>query len=186
MKKIIINGIEHKITMTISVYYEICSLCGSIENLSDWLKEKDSHNRLRTVINIFLKGHEQKEKYRIKKGLDKEKEFPDYELPKFFKSHEIISAYTAIFAEATSAMYHEIPQSVDINKGEADFTYERVLEIQAEEKGMERPNKALVYIARGLSCGIDYETLMNAMTPGEVMQIWLYQIEARGGTKNGR
>ncbi len=186
MKVLIIGKKLYSVCLTTSAYMEICELCGSIENLKEWLGSGQAHDRLKQIISIMHESWKRKERYHEAKGL-KSTGIPSEELkmPRYLNSVEIISAYSAIFEEITQALYHEIPQNVDIKKSTEDFGYEFILQRKADERGVKRPNKSLSVVSRGLSCGLDYETIMAAMTPGEIMQIWLYQLETRGGT-NGK
>lgn len=185
MKVLIIGKKLYSVCLTTSAYMEICELCGSIENLKEWLGSGQAHDRLKQVISIMHEAWKRKERYQEASGL-KLLEIPTEELkmPRYLNSVEIISAYSAIFEEIAQALYHEIPQNVDLKKSTEDFSYEFIMQRKAEERGVKRPNKALSVVSRGLSCGLDYETVMAAMTPGEIMQIWLYQLSAKGG-KNG-
>lgn len=187
MRILKIGGKSYDITLTVWGYYSICDLCGSVEKIEEWIKEGDSHNKLKKIVSIMIESAERIKKYNHETGVSAEVYKPsDTALPKFFKAAEIIAVYSTVFPEINASMAHEIPKNVEINKGEEDYAYELVMERKAQAKGIKRPNKALPIIAKGLACGIDYKTLMNAMTPGEVLQIWLYQIEARGGTGNGK
>lgn len=187
MRSLKIGDKNYNITLTVWGYYAICDLCGSVENIDEWIKKGDSHNKLKKIVSIMIESAERKKKYNLEAGVSAEAYKPlDLALPKFFKAAEIIAVYSTVFPEINSSMAHEIPKNVEIAKGEEDYAYELVMERKAQQKGIKRPNKALPIIAKGLACSIDYNTLMNAMTPGEVLQIWLYQIEARGGTGNGQ
>lgn len=186
MKKLLIRGTEYRISFTVSAYVEVCNLCGSIENLREWLSEGKAHDKLKSLLTLMIRAYEREKNYKIRKGfIDGEVAFDEVNLPKYFNSTEIIIIYNAVFSEITQALYHEIPKNVDIKRDSEDFGYEFIMQRKAEEKGVKRPNKALSAISRGLMCGLDYETIMNTMTPGEVMQIWLYQLESKGGT-NGK
>lgn len=187
MRTIKIRQTEYDVILTVWAYFEICELCGSIEKISEWIKNGNSHEKLKKLTSIMIEAADRKKLYKLEADpyLDKIKlERP--ELPRFFKAADVIAVYTGIFAEISASMAHEVPQNVEINASKEDYAYEFIMNRKAEEKGIKRPNKALPIIAKGLSCGLDYKTIMNAMTPGEVLQIWLYQIEARGGTGNGK
>lgn len=187
MRAIKIRGTEYDVTLTVWAYFEICELCGSIEKISEWIKSGNSHDKLKKLASIMIEAADRKKQYKLEADPYTEKIKLDRPtLPRFFKAADVIAVYTGIFPEISACMAHEIPQSVEINTSREDYAYEFVMNRKAEEKGIKRPNKALPIIAKGLSCGLDYKTIMNAMTPGEVIQIWLYQIEARGGTGNGK
>lgn len=185
MKVLIIGKKLYSVCLTTSAYMEICELCGSIENLKEWLGSGQVHDRLKQIISIMHNAYIRQESYYISKGLKSGEIAGEcIKMPKYLNSIEIISAYSAIFEEIAQALYHEIPQNVDLKKSTEDFSYEFIMQRKAEERGVKRPNKALSVVSRGLSCGLDYETVMAAMSPGEIMQIWLYQLSAKGG-KNG-
>lgn len=128
-------------------------------------------DRLKQIISIMAEATQRK------RGLP----VTDVDFPVLFTAAEIIGAYTAIFGEIEQAMYHEIPPKVKTTAPETDDDLDYVLQFKADKKGLKRPNKALSAIARGLSCGLDYESALNKFTPGEIMQIWLYQLEMKGG-----
>lgn len=181
MRTITIGGITYDLELTTQAYYKICDMCGSIQKLKSWLTAGAVHDKLRQLIEALVDGAERRKKY-----YDSEYKIIKPIFPRFFKSGEIAEIYISVFSEMENAMYHEIPENVETKSTPPDIDLEEIKEERAAKKGIKRPNKALPIIAKGLACGIDYNTLMNAMTPGEVLQIWLYQIEARGGTGNGQ
>lgn len=171
MKQISIKGQLIDISLTVGAYWDICELCENATMLRQWIEEKNSHARLKTVVEIMAKGAAGKSG----------KGYNPISFPRLFNGREIIDCYCAIFKEIEQAMYFEEPENVRTTAAAYDLDLEEIRRIRAEEKDIRRPNKALSIIARGLSCGLDYESITKKFTPGEIMQIWLYQLESKGG-----
>lgn len=187
MREIQIDGHSYEISFTVYAYQELCELCGSIDKISSYIKSGNAHDKLKKIALIFINAAERQKKYyqKIDTSLEDDRKSEKITLPKFLKSKDIISIYNGIFKEIKNALYHEIPPNVNISKSETDIDLEEIKQQRADKEGIKRPNKVLPIIAKGLSSGLDYSTIINAMTPGEVIQIWLYQQEGKGGL-NGK
>lgn len=171
MRTIRIRNKDIALSLTVRAYMEICELCGNTDKLKDWLGGNMPTERLKKIIGIMAKAD------CLRRGeTPKEIDFPVY-----FNSSEITGAYFGIFSEIGQGFYHEIPPKVKTNPAETDFDLEHVLDHKAKERGIKRPNKALSVIATGLGCGLGYTEILDRFTPGEIMQVWLYQLEMKGG-----
>ena len=173
MKVIRIKGMRIPITLTVRAFMDICELCGGVDKLKDWLGGDKPTDRLKKVITIMAEASQRKNGLKVK----------PLDFPLYLNSAEIIGAYFGIFSEIEQAMYHEIPPKVKTQAAVYDRDLDYVLDRRAKDKGLKRPNKALSTIARGLECGLSYSEILDMFTPGEIMQIWLYQLEMKGGSE---